>query len=745
MLSKYTDEHLKAAQALNLCTVSISQIIDYRDINIMEQEYEGILNNLNLEQMPKDEALLNVIRQILDTITFFRIEEVEKSFIEKDYQQKMKNAIWSAVPSISMFVGKDPVSMAISLASMVGTGYMNYRRAKAEASTERERAEWQLEKTAIEQFNGLRRELFDAAWRLSAAHNFPDELRLTERQIKQYNNILMDNDLIRKYERLHAIESYFIAYPPFWYNYGNTANEISRSDLQLSESTRAEFKERAKAHFTHFREVNQQGLLREDPISAACALELADLLDYNTDREKILELMDEAIKFSGRSNDVLQLVAMTYLKLNDYEGAVTVLSQLVNEQYNTTINAQILSSLYVKKYIESKSENVKAKYEVLYNQVGGEYLYPMPSNELQSADELDRSFFASQRENLYKKYTITVDNIKQKYIDRFDNIIPSTDFSRKNSSMTKDEKKYFARELFSKKNIQNYREVLKDRNIVFRIIEILNDLCDECTAIPIFNGNMNSKISTEIEIGISDKKDLVSSLLKKLDDDVFDYNDMEKLIDLNILDFTNKLFEILPSEIRIAIYNCNTMYDFTVAEQDLIAFCKEHNLKNPVIVNKPKYISLIQPKKHFDVSMILDEEKNSMDEQSAFNHITDLIKSRISDIIVDTLNIKMFIEQEDRARYFNNNKKLKCNDDIKTKAIAIIKNNSSMCDFIFTAYGIYPVKNDSIKSLVLYSDINLKKDKSNTIDLKGHYDCNGLNRDNLINLISKIKSIKIIK
>ena len=47
----------KAAYALNMCTVSVSQIIDYRDLNILEQEYEAILNNLNLEEIPKNEAL----------------------------------------------------------------------------------------------------------------------------------------------------------------------------------------------------------------------------------------------------------------------------------------------------------------------------------------------------------------------------------------------------------------------------------------------------------------------------------------------------------------------------------------------------------------------------------------------------------------------------------------------------------------------------------------------------------------
>lgn len=126
---EFSKEQLKAAYALNLCTVSVSQIIDYNDVNIMEQEYEAILNNLNLEQMPKDEALLSILKQILDTITFFRIQEGDKILLEKEYQHKMKNAIWSAVPNIGLLVaGGSPVTMAISLASQVGIGYMNYRK-----------------------------------------------------------------------------------------------------------------------------------------------------------------------------------------------------------------------------------------------------------------------------------------------------------------------------------------------------------------------------------------------------------------------------------------------------------------------------------------------------------------------------------------------------------------------------------------------------------------------------------------
>ena len=200
-------EKLVAAYALNLCTVSVSQIVDYDDLNILEQEYDAILNNLNLENFPHDEALLKILKQILDTVTFFRIQEGDKKFVEQEYQQKMKNAIWSAVPNLTVILASgNPIAIATSIVSQVGIGYMNYRKQKSENSLEYEKQMWQLQRAAIEQFNALRRELFDTAWRMVDTYKIPDNYRLTESQISQYNNILMDSDVHRKYERLKTIE-----------------------------------------------------------------------------------------------------------------------------------------------------------------------------------------------------------------------------------------------------------------------------------------------------------------------------------------------------------------------------------------------------------------------------------------------------------------------------------------------------------------------------------------------------------
>ena len=63
-----------------------------------------------------------------------------------------------------------------------------------------------MQRSAIEQFHGLRRELFTAAWRLADKYKFPDEWRLTENQVEQYNEILLDTNPYRRLERLEELQ-----------------------------------------------------------------------------------------------------------------------------------------------------------------------------------------------------------------------------------------------------------------------------------------------------------------------------------------------------------------------------------------------------------------------------------------------------------------------------------------------------------------------------------------------------------
>lgn len=414
---KSEEEKIKAAYALNLCTVSVSQIIQYNDLKFMEHEYEAILNNLNLERFPKDEPLLKLLKQLLDVISFYRLQDGDKAMLDKEYQLRMKNAIWSAVPNFGVIVsGGNPVAMGVSLAAQVGIGYMNYRKEKAQISLDKEKEEWKLQRSAMEQLHGLQRELFDTAWRLADEYNFKDEYRLTERQIRRYNDVLTDTDSTRRYERLFCMKDNFVAYPPFWYYLGNAANDAYHQ-YQIER-----YKEKACEHFELFmNSFERYSLLREDHLVASCALEYCDLIS-NNEIEKRNALLKAAIKYSGGALDVLQLCALAYLKMEDIEGACVLFKMLVNEQYNLDVNAKILSRIYVQAIIENKMLNMISNYQDLCLRASNVSLFPLPE-ETENYEDLSLRYISALKEDLCNSYITTLENIIYKYEYKYNSFL----------------------------------------------------------------------------------------------------------------------------------------------------------------------------------------------------------------------------------------------------------------------------------------------------------------------------------
>lgn len=390
-------EKFKAACSLNLLTVSVSQIIDYQDRNILDMEYDAILNNLNLQNINHSEHLLNVFKQLLDVITFYRIEAKEKEFIEQEYQQRMKSAIWSAVPNFALILSTPNVgAMAVALATQVGVGYMNYRKEKANAGLDKNKELWQLERSAIEQLNGLRRELFAAAWNIAKEYDFPDEWRLTENQISEYNMILMEPDPVKRFQSLDYIQKHFEAYPPFWYQFAHAAKDIyDNTNLLFGKEEKItndqiteiknEFKNNALKNYVKF-SANNPDLLREDVIYASCALEQIPLLYSidNKDKSNINKLLDDAKKHAGNNKDILQLIALNQLTLGDSNSAKSIFLHLINMNYNVPMNAQILSKIYAISKEETEYNVLRRNLSLTNEQV---YMYPY-DKELTYEDEI---------------------------------------------------------------------------------------------------------------------------------------------------------------------------------------------------------------------------------------------------------------------------------------------------------------------------------------------------------------------
>ena len=590
-------EKLMAAYALNLCTVSVSQVVDYSDLVILEQEYEAILNNLNLENFPKDEALLDILKQILDTVTFFRIQEGDKKFIDREYQQKMKNAIWSAVPNIGLIVaGGNPITMAISLASQVGIGYMNYRKEKAKNQLEYEKQKWQLQRSAIEQFNALRRELFTTAWRLADKYNFPDEYRLTEKQITQYNDILMDENIFRKYERLYTIKENFEAYPPFWYYLGNAANAVAQEYLEEDKTVYNKYKDLAFESFNQYWKVNNLPLLRKDDIAASCALEHIDLLiqdGLETNKEKINELLGIAIKNAGNSWDIIQLCTMNYLRLGNFEEAKKYLRILVTEDYNASFNAQILSQRYVGEAIEKNDERFNyPEYETLKKFVNSGYLYPWPK-DMKNVDAIKDKYFQLQKSILKWKYASVVLKLIEKYtiILNRQTQCPADDYEKEyTDSYFLDTPENIARR---KEDNERYPCNVDEKSLGFIYLDVLNSFLNSIKQISLFSdikyeGIKNKLMKSEIKqfFGFEDKTNGTNGI-----EDIFDGRiSFTKLV----LDFVIKIGEKIECIDTIEESNVQKK------EQELFSVCSNEGIELPEIpildnTNSEKKATLFLP------------------------------------------------------------------------------------------------------------------------------------------------------
>jgi len=740
-------EKLMAAYALNLCTVSVSQIVDYSDLVILEQEYEAILNNLNLEIFPKDEALLDILKQILDTVTFFRIQEGDKKFIDREYQQKMKNAIWSAVPNIGLIVaGGNPITMAISLASQVGIGYMNYRKEKANNQLEYDKQKWQLQRSAIEQFNALRRELFTTAWRLADKYNFPDEYRLTEKQITQYNDILMDNNPFRKYERLCAVKENFEAYPPFWYYFGNAANAIAQEYFEEDKTVYNKYKYLALESFNQYWKVNNLPLLRKDDIAASCALEHIDLLvqeGIEVNKEKINELLGIAIKNAGNSWDIIQLCTMNYLRLGNFEEAKKYLRILVTEDYNAPFNAQILSQRYVREAIEKNDEMFNyPEYTTLCRFVNSGYLYPWPK-DFDNIKKLEDDFYKYQKAILKWKYASVVIKLIEKYTVLLNRQTqcPADDYEKEYTDS------YFL-DTVEKIKIRNYdlkrnpAQVNRDE-YVYIYIDVLEKFVSAVKNVPLFEPVEED----EINLNPEDKSifkffypDLCTNDIKEPINDSFDQR-------IQFYTLVKKFVKSMVEEIKKIDNVDNT--EINKKESELVELCTNENIQLPEIpISKNEEKSKEETTSYFSIRDIYGEDANKIKKEK--ERRGEQLK-RIRNVTLAEGNKLNFLIQgdEDFKKYVRTNLPNELEGLRKQNEILAILDDTtfSNCDLVFDKDMVHVIKKKKYECGCNYSEIkfidNSREEKVFIID-DFRYSNKKLDFEKFKELIDKLKDGSVV-
>jgi len=250
---------LQVLQSLNLIAVSLTHILTYNDKVVLDQEYNTIINNLNLSNIP-DADIIALLQELMDLLTNSKIQDHEREYLltrfDKNVQTELKNRMRSRIFDTDLVL--NPYAGILKSVLYTGSFYFNYRSQMDSYAKEKEEGKWEIEAKTMQGFNNFYKKLLKYSWDLMRRYDLPDEWRLNEKQLRDYTDILKEPDLERRYRKLERIENSFRKFPPYWYYRGQAAQEIGNH-------------KEAMDCFKHFQQINQK-ILRKDPYAASVAM-----------------------------------------------------------------------------------------------------------------------------------------------------------------------------------------------------------------------------------------------------------------------------------------------------------------------------------------------------------------------------------------------------------------------------------------------------------------------------------------
>ena len=358
---------IQTALALNYAQMSICRIVTYNDRVVLDQEYDNIINNINLKKI-KDEEIMNLLQSLMDSLTESKLVAGDKEWLVKDYEKKVEKAVYDSFSNgAGLAAGAATAALTGNFAgaannlTQVGMQYFNYQKMLEDQKDQLEKSKWELEKETIEFLNYQRKKMLRTSWELIQRYDLPDEWRLTEKQINDYIEILKDDQIDRKLRKLKRIESEFQAYPPYWYYYGKTAQENSKPEMALK-------------FYNKYEEV-RKGIFRSDPFFSSACMNRIALLDYDKDKDEILRNLEIITEQSKDDNNLTMFCALSYMRCNEYEKAKKLFQKNIDEEFQVSLNKRLFgeallaqkSSDNVEKLISEMSENDSVKnQDILY-------------------------------------------------------------------------------------------------------------------------------------------------------------------------------------------------------------------------------------------------------------------------------------------------------------------------------------------------------------------------------------------
>lgn len=302
---------LNTIMALNAAVVSVHSVVTTEDRIVLDQEYKNIINNLKLGEIESDYSIVDLYRQLMDSITSSTLRDEEAKRFKEQYDSLQKRSLVRSMTGVRAYGG----SLSSFLGSLLVSGvsaYFGYQEQKTEIRSQLDESLWRLEKDKIEDFNRLQKELLNASWTLLRKYSLPDEYRITQDNLRNYTKALQMEDKAQAVRMFKRLERSFKMYPPFWYHYGTAAYASGNEKL-------------AEECFDEFEKI-WLPILRQDPYLVAVIKHRIVMGGDSLSNEKMSEYLDvlqENVGVNDWINNIF--IAVTAFQRGEKDVAVELL------------------------------------------------------------------------------------------------------------------------------------------------------------------------------------------------------------------------------------------------------------------------------------------------------------------------------------------------------------------------------------------------------------------------------------
>jgi TPR repeat protein len=281
--------------ALNMAIVSINRVASSEDRVTLNAEYENIIDNLYLGNIEDDPELKALYLELIDAIGKKALRQDEAARVREEYDSREKKRLSGLIARFAAAPAA-PWSLVGDILAGELSGYFGITALAAEKTGGLPDELRKLERENVEDLMRIQERLLDTSWTLVRRYGLPDEYRLAQRDLGDFDKAVREPDREKSLRMLNALERNFAMYAPFWYYRAAAAAEIR--DGAAAEKYLAGF-DRA-----------WRPVLRRDPYKAAVAkMRARALSDSKASNAEIAAQIDILAENTQRENWVDNLFA----------------------------------------------------------------------------------------------------------------------------------------------------------------------------------------------------------------------------------------------------------------------------------------------------------------------------------------------------------------------------------------------------------------------------------------------------